>query len=147
MKRYKIGEIAQLSGLTLRTIRYYEELGLLSVHRTNGGHRYYSDQDLVYLKRIIELKGLGFSLEEIIRIIRLRDQDESGNKRRNELLAQYRSKLSQDMERLESLNNHIDELKWRINQLENSEDGFTTCPGSSCVNCEHKNRCIFFKTN
>lgn len=147
MKRYRIGEIARLSGLTLRTIRYYGELGLLSEARTGGGQRYYSDQDLVYLKRIIELKGLGFSLEEIARIIRLKDEDHSGNKRRTELLTQYRSKLSQDLERMNVLQGHIDELKWHIDQLESAEDGFTECPGAACAGCEHKTRCVFFSSD
>lgn len=145
MKRYKIGEISELSGLTLRTIRYYEEMGLLSAGRTNGGQRFYSDQDLVYLKRIIELKSLGFTLEEISRIIRLKDEDHSGNKRRTELLTQYRLKLSQDLEKMATLQSHIDELNWHIAQLESAEDGFTDCPGAACAGCEHKDRCVFFK--
>ena len=147
MKRYRIGEIARLSGLTLRTIRYYGELGLLPEARTGGGQRYYSDQDLVYLKRIIELKGLGFSLEEIARIIRLKEEDHSGNKRRTELLTQYRSKLSQDLDRMNVLQGHIDELKWHIDQLESAEDGFTECPGAACAGCEHKTRCVFFSSD
>ena len=147
MKRYRIGELARLSGLTLRTIRYYGEPGLLSEGRTHGNQRYYSDQDLVYLKRIGELKSLGFSLEEIARIIRLRDEDESGNKRRTELLAQYRSKLSADIERMNTLQTHINELQWHIDQLESAEDAFTSCPGSACASCEHKTRCIFFREN
>ncbi len=147
MKRYRIGEIARLSGLTLRTIRYYGELGLLSESRSSGGQRYFTDQDLVYLKRIIELKGLGFSLEEISRIIKLKGEDQSGNKRRNELLAQYRSKLSEDLERMHVLQSHVDELKWHIDQLEKAEDGFTECPGAACAGCEHKTRCVFFSSN
>ncbi|MCR4676883.1 MAG: MerR family transcriptional regulator [Sphaerochaetaceae bacterium] len=145
MKRYRIGEISRLTGLTLRTIRYYGELGLLPETRTNGGQRYYCDEDLVYLKRIMELKSLGFSLEEIAGIIKLRDEDKSGNKRRAELLRQYRSKLSQDIERMKGLQEHIDELNWHIKQLEGAEDGFKSCPGSLCASCEHKTRCIFFK--
>lgn len=145
MKRYKIGEIAKLSGLTLRTIRYYGELGLLSEGRTGGNQRYYSDQDLVYLKRIMELKSLGFTLDEISRIIKLKEEDQSGNKRRTELLSQYRSKLSQSMERMSVIQSHIDELKWHIDQLESAEDGFTECPGSACAGCEHKTKCVFFK--
>ena len=147
MKRYRIGEIARLSGLTLRTIRYYGELGLLSDGRTSGGQRYFSDQDLVYLKRIVELKGLGFSLEEISRIIKLKAEDETGNKRRTELLAQYRSKLSAEIERMNTLQNHINELKWHIDQLESAEDAFKACPGPACASCEHKTRCIFFREN
>ncbi len=95
----------------------------------------------------MELKDLGFSLEEISRIIRLKGSDETGNRRRTELLTQYRSKLSQSIERMESLQSHIDELKWHIDQLESAEDGFTECPGAACASCLHKSRCIFFRSN
>ncbi|MBO4409681.1 MAG: MerR family transcriptional regulator [Spirochaetales bacterium] len=147
MKRYRIGEIAALSGLTPRTIRYYGELGLLSDGRTRGGQRFFSDQDLVYLKRIVELKSLGFTLDEISRIIRLKEEDETGNRRRTELLTQYRSKLSADIERMNVLQSHIDELKWHIDQLESAEDAFKACPGPACASCEHKTKCIFFREN
>ncbi|MDT3389368.1 MAG: helix-turn-helix domain-containing protein, partial [bacterium] len=49
MKRYRIGEIARLSGLTSRIIRYYGERGLLHEGRTGSNEHYYSAQDLVYL--------------------------------------------------------------------------------------------------
>ncbi|MBQ0071218.1 MAG: MerR family transcriptional regulator [Spirochaetales bacterium] len=145
MKQYKIGQIAELSGLTLRTIRYYDEMGLLAAGRTKGGQRYFSDQDLVYLKRIKELKGLGFSLEEIVRIIRLKEEDATGNKRRTELLTQYRMKLSEDLQKMKTLQAHIDELQWHIDQLESAEDGFKACPGAACAGCEFRTRCTFFR--
>ncbi len=145
MRRYRIGEIGRLTSLSLRTIRYYEEEGLITSHRSKGGQRWYSDDVIVYLKRIIELKGLGFSLSEIKGIIELKKEDESGNKRRNELLTQYRKKLSDDKRKLDALQNHIDELEWRIHQLETAEDGFTSCPGALCISCEYRTRCIFFK--
>lgn len=63
---YSIGEIAQLAGLTQRTIRYYEEIGLLnSVKRLEGGKRIYTDEDLRRLKFIKRLKILGLSLSEM----------------------------------------------------------------------------------
>ena len=145
MRRYRIGEIGRLTQLSLRTIRYYEEEGLIHSHRSQGGQRWYTDQDIVYLKRIIELKGLGFSLAEIRRIIELKAEDESGNKRRAELLSQYRQKLSADVRRVEALQAHIDELEWHIHQLEKAEDGFTSCPGALCASCSYKARCIFFR--
>ena len=147
MRRYRIGEIGRLTQLSLRTIRYYEEEGLIHSHRSQGGQRWYTDQDIVYLKRIIELKGLGFSLAEIRKIIELRDEDESGNRRRDELLSQYRTKLSDDIRKRNALDAHIDELEWHIHQLEKAEDGFTSCPGSLCAACTFKERCIFFRTD
>src|SRR5713226_1545659 len=63
---YRIGEISQRLGLTERTIRYYEELGLLeSVKRLEGGTRVYTDEDVRRLKFIRKLKVLGLTLQEM----------------------------------------------------------------------------------
>ena len=63
---YRIGEVAAKVGMTERTIRYYEELGLLdSVRRLEGGTRVYTDDDVRRLKFISKLKVLGLSLQEM----------------------------------------------------------------------------------
>ena len=63
---YRIGEVAAKVGLTERTIRYYEERGLLeSVKRLDGGQRVYTDDDVRRLKFILKLKVLGLSLAEM----------------------------------------------------------------------------------
>ena len=73
MKRIKIGEAAGQTGTTTRTIRYYEELGLLGQKekRPPGKIRWYDRRDLARLKKIQTLKELGLSLEEIARVIDL----------------------------------------------------------------------------
>lgn len=69
---YRIGELAQRIGLTERTIRYYEELGLLdSVKRQGGGQRVYTDDDVRRLRFIQKLKMLGLSLQEMLELERL----------------------------------------------------------------------------
>ena len=63
---YRIGELAAKVGVTERTIRYYEERGLLeSVKRLEGGQRVYRDDDVRRLKFIQKLKVLGLSLAEM----------------------------------------------------------------------------------
>jgi DNA-binding transcriptional MerR regulator len=63
----KIGELTKQTGLSIRTLHYYDEIGLLSPsHRTEVGHRLYSDQDIIRLQQILSLRQLGFSLKEII---------------------------------------------------------------------------------
>ena len=63
---YRIGELAAKLGMTERTIRYYEEVGLLdSVKRLEGGTRVYTDEDVRRLKFIRKLKVLGLSLQEM----------------------------------------------------------------------------------
>jgi DNA-binding transcriptional MerR regulator len=64
----RIGEVAKLAGTTPRTIRYYEEIGLLpgSRSRPAGGHRSYAEADVERLTELLRLKDLlGLSLEEL----------------------------------------------------------------------------------
>ena len=62
----RIGALAAAAGTTVRTVRYYEELGLLSGERTAGGHREYDDADVERLRELIRLKHLlGLSLDEL----------------------------------------------------------------------------------
>jgi len=66
LKYYQIGELANLLDLSPRTIRYYEEIGLLnSVKRIEGGKRVYTDKDFQRLKFIQRLKHLGLPLSEM----------------------------------------------------------------------------------
>ena len=143
-KTYKIGQLAELTGLTQRTIRYYDELGLLKTSsRTQGGQRIYSDSDLLYIKRIMELKALSFSLEEIKAIILLGGDDESGEKRRAVLLENYRRKKEEAEKRKNVIENEIGELDWHIMQLERVGNSFKDCPGPLCADCAFKENCSF----
>jgi DNA-binding transcriptional MerR regulator len=66
---YRIGEVAERVGVTTRTIRYYEQLGLLGSEpeRTKGAHRLYGEADVARLTELLRLKELlGLSLEELI---------------------------------------------------------------------------------
>ncbi|WP_255316485.1 MerR family transcriptional regulator [Nesterenkonia sp. Act20] len=69
-----IGELAERTGLSLRTIRHYGDIGLLpATSRTEGGFRVYTEADQARLQRINYLKPLGFSLEEIAEVVGLLD--------------------------------------------------------------------------
>jgi len=68
-RTYRIGEVAERVGVTTRTIRYYEELGLLGAGagRTKGTHRLYTEADITRLEELIRLRDLlGLSLEELV---------------------------------------------------------------------------------
>jgi DNA-binding transcriptional MerR regulator len=66
---YSIGELARMVNLSQRTIRYYEEIGLLqSVRRIETGKRVYTDDDVRRLKFINRLKVLGLSLAEMVKL-------------------------------------------------------------------------------
>jgi DNA-binding transcriptional MerR regulator len=77
--RYRIAEIAELSGFSPSTLRYYEQLGVLAAsERTAAGYRLYSDRDLERLGLIARAKDLGCSLDEIAELGQAWDQDECG---------------------------------------------------------------------
>ena len=66
---YRIGEVAERVGVTTRTIRYYEELGLLGTarKRAKGTHRLYGEADVVRLEELVRLRDLlGLSLDELV---------------------------------------------------------------------------------
>jgi DNA-binding transcriptional MerR regulator len=67
----RIGEVAQRVGVTPRTIRYYEELGLLGSgsEREKGSHRTYAESDVARLQELIRLRDLlGLTLEELVEL-------------------------------------------------------------------------------
>ena len=66
---YRIGKVAERLGVTTRTIRYYEELGLLGsgAERSKGAHRLYGEADIAHLQEVLRLRDLlGLSLESIV---------------------------------------------------------------------------------
>ncbi|MCC2341084.1 MerR family transcriptional regulator [Bacillus tropicus] len=63
---YSIGEFSRGTGTTIRTLQYYDEIGLLKPEKNvSSGHRVYKGKDILELQKIVSLKVLGYSLEEI----------------------------------------------------------------------------------
>jgi DNA-binding transcriptional MerR regulator len=76
----QIGEVAGQTGLSLRTIRYYEEVGLVTPSaRTTGGFRLYSETDVARLRLVRRMKPLEFSLEEMKDVLSALDALEAGD--------------------------------------------------------------------
>ncbi|WP_189056132.1 MerR family transcriptional regulator [Longimycelium tulufanense] len=70
----QIGEVAERTGLSLRTIRYYEEVGLVTPSaRSQGGFRLYTEPDVARLNLIKRMKPLGFQLEEMRELLTILD--------------------------------------------------------------------------
>ena len=76
---HKIGDVADMLGTTIRTIRYYEEEGLLTPVRTDGGTRLYSARHVDRLRAILGLAQTGYSLETIRELARTREQCATGD--------------------------------------------------------------------
>ncbi len=91
----QIGEVADRTGLSLRTIRYYEEVGLVVPSaRSQGGFRLYTDPDVDRLQVIKRMKPLGFQLEEMRELLTILDglsapEDDDDRDQHLDRLAQF----------------------------------------------------------
>jgi DNA-binding transcriptional MerR regulator len=80
LQHVQIGEVAERTGLSLRTIRYYEEVGLVTpAARSTGGFRLYSETDVARLRLIRRMKPLDFTLEEMKDVLAVLDGLEAGD--------------------------------------------------------------------
>ncbi|MDP5182118.1 MerR family transcriptional regulator [Blastococcus sp. BMG 814] len=87
----QIGQVAERTGLSLRTIRWYEEEGLVvPTSRTEGGFRLYSADDVARLEVIKRMKPLGFALEEMRELLGLLADLDAGTGDRSALLDRLR---------------------------------------------------------
>jgi DNA-binding transcriptional MerR regulator/effector-binding domain-containing protein len=109
---FRIGEFSKIAQVSGRLLRYYDELGLLSPVYTDQqtGYRYYSAQQLPRLNRILVLKELGLSLEQITRLL---EQDTSTEELHGMLTlrkAQIEQTLQEEMTRLQMIESRLEQL-------------------------------------
>jgi MerR family transcriptional regulator, repressor of the yfmOP operon len=130
---YRIGEVADRAGVTTRTIRYYEQLGLLGPEpeRSKGAHRLYGDADVARLVELVRLKDLlGLSLEELVALAdtgqaraALRDRWEgtTSDEERVRIVDQATPLVERQLElvrgRIEKLEEFARELEAKLEQL------------------------------
>jgi len=95
--KYTVSKLANLSGISSRTLRYYDQIGLLSpAHINSSGYRIYEQKEVDQLQQILFFRELGFSLEEIKTIIKQSDFDHiTALKSHHVQLKQKKDRLSQ----------------------------------------------------
>ncbi|MCM3488300.1 MerR family DNA-binding transcriptional regulator [Alkalihalophilus marmarensis] len=120
---YKIRELAEEFQVTTRTIRYYEELNLLTPKRSSGNQRIYTKRDHVRLKLILRGKRYGFTLEEIKEMIGLFEEDSTGTKQLSRTILYGEKKIEEiecrmsELEQLKSeMTDMLTDLKARLCQ-------------------------------
>ncbi|WP_369681893.1 MerR family DNA-binding transcriptional regulator [Alicyclobacillus macrosporangiidus] len=102
-RRYTITELTQMFDVTPRTLRYYEEVGILQPER-RGAQRLYTDRDRVRIQLILRGRRLGFSLPEIAEMLELYDADPTE-------ITQLRDVLRRGDRKLEEIDQQIRELQ------------------------------------
>jgi MerR family transcriptional regulator, repressor of the yfmOP operon len=126
---FRIGEVAEQVGVTTRTIRYYEELGLLDhgAERAKGAHRHYTQEDVDRLRELIRMKELlGLSLDELVTLAEaeqeraaLRDQwhhDDPSDEERKAILDRALDVARRQLALVETRRRALEEFATEIEQ-------------------------------
>jgi DNA-binding transcriptional MerR regulator len=100
---FTVGQVAALSGVTVRTLHHYDEIGLLRPSgRTGGGYRQYDEADLARLHRVLSYRELGFPLDQVAGILDDPEADPASHLRDRHRLVRQR------IERLERMLAHLE---------------------------------------
>jgi DNA-binding transcriptional MerR regulator len=134
MKRqWKVGELANLTGLTVRTLRYYDQIGLFTPSdRSESGHRLYNKVDLSKLQQILSLKQIGLSLEDVQSVLA------SGNNYCvSEVISIQITRLKEDIQVQQNLLNELESVSVLIqNKQPLSVEDLTILLGAMKMNQE-----------
>ena len=120
--RYSITDLAEEFQVTSRTIRFYEDKGLITPSR-EGLTRIYSRSDRARLKLILRGRRLGFSLQDIKKMIDLYDPTENSSEQLNFTLQKCRDQLDKLVVQRHDINEAISELEDSISDLEDYLQG------------------------
>ncbi len=117
-----IGDASALCGLPVKTIRYYEDIGLIEPARRNNGYRDYGDADVSRLTFLQRARNLGFSIETCRSLLKLKED---------------RNRASAEVKRIAQ--EHLEEIDHKIQELnalrETLHDVIDACPGDQTAVC------------
>src|SRR5690606_502778 len=117
-----VGKVARHAGLPAKTIRYYDEIGLVSPHRSENGYRIYSDDDLHRLSFLKRARNLGFSIDECRQLL---------------LLYGDKARTSKDVQQIAIA--HMEAIEAKITELQamrkTLQDLVSACYGDTRPDC------------
>ena len=129
---YLIKKVSEISGVSVRALHHYDEIGLLSPQKQKNGYRYYSEEDMSFLQMILFYKYLGFTLKKIKELLKQEDDEILNNLRiQFDLMQKEKQKL---LTLIDTLEKTIASQERRVTMSTKEKfNGFTTQIGrASC---------------
>jgi len=117
-----IGEISERSGLPAKTIRYYEDIGLITPARSENGYRLFGAQDLHKLTFLARARALGFSIEDCRTLMALYEDDTRASADVKHVAIQHLHRIEEKIEQLQSMRQTLSHL-------------VSTCAGDNRPDC------------
>ncbi|MFJ2190845.1 MULTISPECIES: MerR family transcriptional regulator [unclassified Kitasatospora] len=135
----RIGELADRAGTTTRTLRYYEQLGLLPARRAGNGYRAYDEEDLRLLRQIRTLQDFGFGLEETRPFVECLQAGHPEGDSCPASLEVYRRKLAELDECITRLQDVRAQVAGQFDRAVRARDGLAAEPSGQAPRCELAN--------
>ncbi|MDH6706203.1 DNA-binding transcriptional MerR regulator [Kitasatospora sp. MAA19] len=135
----RIGELADRAGTTTRTLRYYEQLGLLPARRAGNGYRAYDEEDLRLLRQIRTLQDFGFGLEETRPFVECLQAGHPEGDSCPASLEVYRRKLAELDECITRLQDVRAQVAGQFDRAVRARDGLAAEPSGQAPHCELAN--------
>ena len=105
-----IGEVAQAAGLPVKTIRYYEDIGLITPARTENGYRVFRDTDMHKLAFLSRARGLGFTIEDCRRLLALWEDKDRASADVRKLASDHLARIEDKIADLEAMRDTLSDL-------------------------------------
>ncbi|WEV50902.1 MerR family transcriptional regulator [Lactobacillus sp. ESL0731] len=119
-KKYTIKDFSAMFSLAPSTLRYYEDEGLIKPHRLINQQRYYTDDDVNWMRFLLHLKNTGMSISDLKKYVAWRAQGEQTIPQRLQLLKQTRAKF---LEQIKQQQHHLQILNDKIAWYEGKTNG------------------------
>ncbi len=116
-KLYKPKEISDMAGVTVRTLQYYDKIDLLKPsYKNENGYRFYTEEDLMELQKVISLKFLGFSIEDIKKLLASETSEKINLIKEKKKLLEHQIRnltlINKSLEVLDKNIEHENEIDW-----------------------------------
>ncbi len=134
--RMKVGELARKTGKTVRALRLYEEMGLLSPVRSEGNYRLYGPDEVARIYWIAKLQALGFSLPQIQGLLETVESSHTGPDAMHSLREMFRARLDGTRKQVEKLLQLERDLGESLAYLEGCRACSHEHQVDGCVSCE-----------
>ena len=106
----KIGDVAKACDLSTKTLRYYEEVGLVTADRTSNGYRLYSDNQVEQLRFISRARALGFGLESCRGLLQLQEDGTRASSDVKQLAIEHLKQIKEKINELEVMHTRLSQL-------------------------------------
>lgn len=111
-----IKEVCEKYNLTPDTLRYYERVGVIpEVHRTKGGNRDYTEEDIGWVENAVCMRSAGVPVEMLIEYVKLYQEGDSTIKARRDLLAEARVAVQENLDKYQAT---MDKLNYKISRYD-----------------------------